>query len=76
MAIDINRGRLRILKEACKLLNVTNVVTTTHADLRLYAVSKWLSDLDKQVERANYNLNSRISCSFLYQRVLIFNALI
>ncbi|XP_038986221.1 probable ribosomal RNA small subunit methyltransferase B isoform X1 [Phoenix dactylifera] len=37
MAIDINRGRLRILKEACKLLNVTNVVTTTHADLRLYA---------------------------------------
>ncbi|XP_019701413.1 uncharacterized protein [Elaeis guineensis] len=37
MAIDINRGRLRILKEACKLFNVTNVVTTTHADLRLYA---------------------------------------
>ncbi|KAG1327422.1 hypothetical protein COCNU_01G013560 [Cocos nucifera] len=37
MAIDINRGRLRILKEACKLLNVANVVTTTHADLRLYA---------------------------------------
>ncbi|XP_026665642.1 probable ribosomal RNA small subunit methyltransferase B isoform X3 [Phoenix dactylifera] len=37
MAIDINRGRLRILKEACKLLNVTNVVITTHADLRLYA---------------------------------------
>nr|XP_019701418.1 uncharacterized protein LOC105060785 [Elaeis guineensis] len=37
MAIDINRGILRILKEACKLLNVTNVVTANHADLRLYA---------------------------------------
>ncbi|KAG6474571.1 hypothetical protein ZIOFF_068509 [Zingiber officinale] len=37
LAIDINKGRLRILKETSRLHNVHNVVTTTNADLRLYA---------------------------------------
>lgn len=37
-AIDINKGRLRILKEAAKLQNVDNVVTTVDADLRTFAV--------------------------------------
>ncbi|XP_058219008.1 uncharacterized protein LOC131329701 isoform X1 [Rhododendron vialii] len=36
-AIDINKGRLRILKEAAKLQNVDNVVTTVDADLRTFA---------------------------------------
>ncbi|KAK7299927.1 hypothetical protein RJT34_10756 [Clitoria ternatea] len=33
-AIDVNRGRLRILKETAKLHQVDDVVTTIHADLR------------------------------------------
>lgn len=37
-AIDINKGRLRILSEAAKLQKVDNVVTTVHADLRTFAV--------------------------------------
>ncbi|XP_042444170.1 probable ribosomal RNA small subunit methyltransferase B isoform X1 [Zingiber officinale] len=37
LAIDINKGRLRILKETSRLHNVHDVVTTTNADLRLYA---------------------------------------
>ncbi|GMP65005.1 hypothetical protein CsSME_00025988 [Camellia sinensis var. sinensis] len=36
-AIDINKGRLRILKEAAKLQQVDDVITTIHADLRIYA---------------------------------------
>ncbi|KAG5546725.1 hypothetical protein RHGRI_018786 [Rhododendron griersonianum] len=36
-AIDINKGRLRILKETAKLQNVDNVVTTVDADLRTFA---------------------------------------
>lgn len=37
-AIDINKGRLRILKETAKLHEVINVVTTIHADLREFSV--------------------------------------
>ncbi|XP_074575301.1 uncharacterized protein LOC141831796 [Curcuma longa] len=37
LAIDINKGRLRILKETSRLHNVHDVVATTNADLRLYA---------------------------------------
>ncbi|CAD5181598.1 unnamed protein product [Musa acuminata subsp. malaccensis] len=37
LAIDVNKGRLRILKEASRSHNVNDVVTTTNADLRLYA---------------------------------------
>ncbi|KAJ1410802.1 SAM-dependent methyltransferase RsmB/NOP2-type [Sesbania bispinosa] len=33
-AIDVNRGRLRILKETAKLHQVDGVVTTIHSDLR------------------------------------------
>ncbi|KAK6934611.1 NusB/RsmB/TIM44 [Dillenia turbinata] len=33
-AVDVNKGRLRILKEAAKLQQVDNVITTVHADLR------------------------------------------
>ncbi|XP_004491518.1 uncharacterized protein [Cicer arietinum] len=33
-AVDVNRGRLRILKETAKLHQVDGVVTTIHADLR------------------------------------------
>ncbi|KAL7217251.1 hypothetical protein ACSBR1_029041 [Camellia fascicularis] len=36
-AIDINKGRLRILEEAAKLQQVVDVITTIHADLRIYA---------------------------------------
>lgn len=38
-AIDINEGRLRILKETAKLHQVDGVITTIHADMRSYAVS-------------------------------------
>lgn len=38
-AIDINKGRLRILKETAKLHLVDDVITTIHADLRAFAVS-------------------------------------
>lgn len=33
-AVDVNRGRLRILKETAKLHQVDGVITTVHADLR------------------------------------------
>lgn len=38
-AIDINKGRLRIVKETAKLLLVDDVITTVHADLCTFAVS-------------------------------------
>lgn len=38
-ALDINKGRLRILMEAAKLHNLDDMITDIHADLRLYAVS-------------------------------------
>ncbi|XP_073149601.1 uncharacterized protein [Henckelia pumila] len=41
-AIDVNKGRLRILKETAKLHEVINVVTTIHADLREFADSNSL----------------------------------
>ncbi|XP_073281285.1 uncharacterized protein [Primulina huaijiensis] len=41
-AIDINKGRLRILKETAKLHEVINVVTTIHADLREFSDSNSL----------------------------------
>ncbi|XP_072992745.1 uncharacterized protein [Typha latifolia] len=37
LAIDINKGRLRILRETAKLHNLDEVITAIHADLRLYA---------------------------------------
>lgn len=33
-AIDVNKGRLRILKETAKLHEVDQIITTIHADLR------------------------------------------
>ncbi|KAL6313912.1 hypothetical protein AAG906_010331 [Vitis piasezkii] len=36
-AIDINKGRLRIVKETAKLLLVDDVITTVHADLCTFA---------------------------------------
>ncbi|OMO83754.1 Bacterial Fmu (Sun)/eukaryotic nucleolar NOL1/Nop2p [Corchorus capsularis] len=36
-AIDINEGRLRILRETAKVQNVDGVVATIHADLRTFA---------------------------------------
>ncbi|XP_059666565.1 uncharacterized protein LOC132312279 isoform X2 [Cornus florida] len=36
-AIDINEGRLRILRETAKLLRVDDIVTTINADLRIFA---------------------------------------
>lgn len=38
-AIDINKGRLRILNETAKLHQVNSVIRTIHADLRTFAVS-------------------------------------
>lgn len=39
VAIDVNKGRLRILKETSKLHNLDGVITAIHSDLRLYSVS-------------------------------------
>ncbi|KAF7815983.1 ribosomal RNA small subunit methyltransferase B [Senna tora] len=39
-AVDVNRGRLRILKETAKLHQVDDVVTTIHSDLRTLPDSK------------------------------------
>ncbi|KAA8527073.1 hypothetical protein F0562_008698 [Nyssa sinensis] len=36
-AIDINKGRLRILRETAKLHQVDDVITTVHADLHIFA---------------------------------------
>lgn len=36
-AIDINKGRLRILEETAKLHNLNGVITAVHADLRDFA---------------------------------------
>ncbi|KAL4618586.1 hypothetical protein ACB092_06G021500 [Castanea dentata] len=36
-AIDINKGRLRILKETAKLHQIDGVITTIHSDLRILA---------------------------------------
>ncbi|XP_077221834.1 NOL1/NOP2/sun family protein / antitermination NusB domain-containing protein isoform X2 [Tasmannia lanceolata] len=36
-AIDINKGRLRILEETAKLHDVDDVITPVHADLRIFA---------------------------------------
>lgn len=41
-AIDINKGRLRILKGTAKLHEVNGVITTVHADLRLFAENDML----------------------------------
>lgn len=41
-AIDINKGRLRILRETAKLHQVDTVITTIPADLRVFAVSSLL----------------------------------
>ncbi|XP_020600259.1 uncharacterized protein LOC110039510 [Phalaenopsis equestris] len=38
-AIDLNKARLRVLKEASKLHSVDTVITTIHADLRLFCVN-------------------------------------
>lgn len=38
-AIDINKGRLRILRETAKLHQVDDVITAINADLRAFAVS-------------------------------------
>jgi len=38
-ALDINKGRLRILMDAAKLHGLDDMITDIHADLRLYAVS-------------------------------------
>ncbi|KAH9604923.1 hypothetical protein KSS87_015354 [Heliosperma pusillum] len=38
-AVDINKGRLRILKETAELQNLDNVITCVHADLRPFSNS-------------------------------------
>ena len=38
-ALDINKGRLRILMDAAKLHGLDDMIVDIHADLRLYAVS-------------------------------------
>jgi 16S rRNA (cytosine967-C5)-methyltransferase len=38
-AIDVNEGRLRILREAAKLQDLVGVVSAIHSDLRSYSVS-------------------------------------
>ncbi|XP_058112190.1 uncharacterized protein LOC131255476 isoform X5 [Magnolia sinica] len=36
-AIDVNKGRLRILEETAKSHNVNDVITVVHADLRIFS---------------------------------------
>lgn len=38
-ALDVNKGRLRILKDAAKVHGLDDMITAIHADLRQYAVS-------------------------------------
>ncbi|XP_074292895.1 uncharacterized protein LOC141619778 isoform X1 [Silene latifolia] len=38
-AVDINKGRLRILKETAELQNLDNLITCVHADLRTFSNS-------------------------------------
>lgn len=38
-AVDINEGRLRILKETAKLHQVDGVITNVHSDIRTFSVS-------------------------------------
>ncbi|XP_031286323.1 uncharacterized protein LOC116145009 [Pistacia vera] len=45
-AIDINKGRLRILRETAKLHQVSSVITTIHSDFRIFADSE-LAKYDK-----------------------------
>ncbi|GJS79038.1 hypothetical protein Tco_0728919 [Tanacetum coccineum] len=42
-AIDINQGRLKILKQTANLQQLNNVVTTVHANLGIFHVSKFMS---------------------------------
>lgn len=41
-AIDVNSGRLRILKETAKLHQVDGVITAIHADLRTLPVCNFV----------------------------------
>lgn len=43
VAIDVNKGRLRILREAAKKHGVEDVVSTTPADIRSFVVSDFTS---------------------------------
>ncbi|KAL0399116.1 UNVERIFIED_CONTAM: putative ribosomal RNA small subunit methyltransferase B [Sesamum radiatum] len=54
-AIDVNKGRLRILKETAKLHDVNNVVTTIHADLRAFARAdlRWNRTLEDMEQLTN-----------------------
>ena len=44
-ALDVNKGRLRILMDAAKQHSLDDMITDIHADLRLYAVSSHESSL-------------------------------
>ncbi|CAK9145110.1 unnamed protein product [Ilex paraguariensis] len=64
-AIDINKGRLRILRETAKLHKVDDVITVVHADLRTFAVTLYhmkSGRLFLQLEVSNFLL-----FSFFYQ---------
>lgn len=69
-AIDINGGRLRILRETAKLHQVNDVITTICADLRNFAVSYiFLS----QYEEASSE--SSLTCNFCLSRKAAHNNL-
>ncbi|GFS45162.1 NOL1/NOP2/sun family protein [Actinidia rufa] len=51
-AIDVNKGRLRILREAAKLQQVVDVITTVHADLRR-ADLRWNKRLEDMEQLKN-----------------------
>jgi hypothetical protein len=44
-ALDVNKGRLRILMDAAKQHSLDDMITDIHADLQLYAVSSHESSL-------------------------------
>jgi len=55
-ALDVNKGRLRILMDAAKQHSLDDMITDIHADLRLYAVSSHESSLlviQKREKRKN-----------------------
>ncbi|KAK2999575.1 hypothetical protein RJ639_024323, partial [Escallonia herrerae] len=60
-AIDINEGRLRILRDTAKLHKADGVITTVHADLRVFAVSNYHLRSGSELS----NLLYLVDCNFL-----------
>lgn len=65
LAIDINKGRLRILKETAELHQVDDVISTIHADLRNFAVN-FIPKPKHEVFLAQYSNMCNFSLIFVF----------